>query len=223
MVFPDPLLNIKGSALFMTFIRQHFLFIMKESCNRKIYEIENEVTMPTVFTHPVVPIAIGAGFGKKIIAYPLLMAGIFASVLPDLDVVAFKMGIPYAAAFGHRGFSHSLMLAFLFALVCSAGFRYFKIPLLPSFLFLFVSGASHGLLDTLTNGGLGIALLWPFSDERYFAPVQVIQVSPINPARFFSKRAVNVLLSEGRWVWLPCFILFLSLLLLRWGNRLRKD
>jgi inner membrane protein len=43
-------------------------------------------------------------------------------------VVAFKMGIPYAASFGHRGFSHSLMLAFLFALVCSAGFRYFKIP-----------------------------------------------------------------------------------------------
>jgi inner membrane protein len=179
--------------------------------------------MPTVFTHPVVPLAIGAGLGIKIIPYPLLVAGMFASVLPDLDVVAFKMGIPYAAAFGHRGFSHSLMLAFLFALACSAGFRYFKIPLIPSFLFLFVSGASHGLLDTLTNGGLGIALLWPFSDERYFAPAQVIQVSPINPARFFSKRAVNVLLSEGQWVWLPCAMLYLSLVILRCRKRVNKS
>lgn len=179
--------------------------------------------MPTVFTHPVVPLAIGAGLGKKIISYPLLMAGVFASILPDLDVVAFKMGIPYAAAFGHRGFSHSLMLAFLFALVFSAGFRYFKIPLITGIVFLFVSGASHGLLDTLTNGGLGIALLWPFSDERYFAPVQVIQVSPINPARFFSKRAVNVLLSEGRWVWFPCVILCLSLVLLRCSHNLKKS
>lgn len=115
---------------------------------------------------------------------------------------------------------HTFLWAFVDQL---SGFGFENHLMIHQIVFLFVSGASHGLLDTLTNGGLGIALLWPFSDERYFAPAQVIQVSPINPARFFSKRAVDVLLSEGRWVWLPCVMLFLSLVLLRCRNSLRKS
>ena len=39
--------------------------------------------------------------------------------------------------------------------------------------------ASHPLLDTLTNGGLGCALFWPFDHTRYFAPWTPIPVSPI--------------------------------------------
>ena len=45
--------------------------------------------------------------------------------------------------------------------------------------------ASHGLLDALTDGGLGAALLWPFSDERFFAPWRPLPVAPIG-ARFWS-------------------------------------
>jgi len=56
----------------------------------------------------------------------------------------------------------------------------------------------------LTNGGSGIALLWPFSAERYFAPIQVIEVAPISVSRFFSARGAQVLLSELRWIWAPC-------------------
>lgn len=55
---------------------------------------------------------------------------------------------------------------------------------------------SHGLLDTLTTGGKGVALLWPFSDERFFAPLQFIRVSPIGVGRFLSERGLAVLLSE---------------------------
>jgi inner membrane protein len=167
--------------------------------------------MPTVFTHPAVPIALGFGFGKKTVPPPLLAAGFMASVLPDADVLAFRFGIPYAHAFGHRGACHSLIFALVFAGVAAGVLRSFKIPFLKSLVFVFAAGASHGLLDTLTNGGLGIALLWPFSDERFFAPVQVIRVSPIGAARFFSHRAMNVLLSEIRWVWLPGILLFLLL------------
>jgi hypothetical protein len=39
--------------------------------------------------------------------------------------------------------------------------------------------ASHGLLDTLTDGGLGCALFWPFDTSRYFAPWRPIPVSPL--------------------------------------------
>ena len=39
--------------------------------------------------------------------------------------------------------------------------------------------ASHGLLDTMTDGGLGSALLWPLSLKRFFAPWRPIPVAPI--------------------------------------------
>jgi len=45
-----------------------------------------------------------------------------------------------------------------------------------------VVGVSHPMLDTLTDGGAGIALLWPFSAERLFAPWRPIPVAPIGPS-----------------------------------------
>jgi inner membrane protein len=55
----------------------------------------------------------------------------------------------------------------------------------------------------LTNGGHGIALLWPMTDERYFFPLQVIEVSPIGIRPLFSERGLRVLSSELVCVWLP--------------------
>ena len=40
-----------------------------------------------------------------------LAAGVIAAMLPDADVLAFALHIPYADAFGHRGASHSLLFA----------------------------------------------------------------------------------------------------------------
>ena len=69
-------------------------------------------------------------------------------------------------------------------------------------VFVFVCAASHPLLDALTSGGLGVALAWPWSDHRFFAPWRPIRVSPFAP-QFFSARGLATLLSELRWVWLP--------------------
>jgi inner membrane protein len=74
---------------------------------------------------------------------------------------------------------------------------------LRTLLFLFLAVGSHGILDAFTNGGLGIALLWPWTEHRYFAPVQVIEVAPLSLARFFSERGAAVMKSELVWVWLP--------------------
>ncbi len=72
-----------------------------------------------------------------------------------------------------------------------------------AFVFLTLAMASHGLLDTLTSGGLGAALWWPFSEARIFAPVTPVRVSPIGMG-FFSMRGVETLVSELKWIWLPC-------------------
>jgi inner membrane protein len=159
--------------------------------------------MPTIFAHPAVPLAIGFGLGRKVISAPLLVCGVIGSVLPDLDVIAFRMNIPYAAEFGHRGFSHSLLIAFVLALLGACFFRWLRPGFFLAFLFLFAAISSHGLLDTLTNGGLGIALLWPWSEHRYFMPFHPIEVAPLGLSRFLSERGLSVLKSELYWVWLP--------------------
>src|SRR5437763_7259784 len=42
------------------------------------------------------------------------------SLAPDLDVVAFRLGIPYSAPFGHRGATHSIAFAMLAAAAAAA-------------------------------------------------------------------------------------------------------
>jgi inner membrane protein len=159
--------------------------------------------MPTVFTHPVIPLAMAFGLGKEVISKRLLAAGVVASVVPDLDVLAFRLGIPYAAEFGHRGFSHSMLFALIVAIIGASLARSLRSTPRRSFWFLFVAVASHGILDAFTNGGLGIAFLWPFSGERFFAPIQPIEVAPLGLSRFLSQKGVDVLGSEVLWVWLP--------------------
>ncbi len=160
--------------------------------------------MPTIMTHAMVPLAIAVAAGRKRIAPSVTIAGMVLAMAPDADVIGFKLGIAYASAWGHRGASHSLMLALAAALLMLAVLRPPRRGLAG--LFLFVSAGSHGLLDAMTSGGLGPALLWPWSEARSFAPMRPIRVSPIG-AGFFSMRGVETLISEAKWVMMPCFAL----------------
>lgn len=162
--------------------------------------------MPTILTHALIPLAAGVALGRKRLPPRLVGAGILAAMLPDADVVAFKLGIEYAHALGHRGASHSLVFALACGAVAAGGARWLRAPAMATFLFIALSAASHPLLDMLTDGGLGVALLWPWSEARHFAPWRVIEVSPF-ANRFFSARGVDVLLSEFRWVWVPVLAL----------------
>jgi inner membrane protein len=167
--------------------------------------------MPTIFSHPAVPLALGFALGKEIVSRRLLLAGVAASILPDLDVVAFSFGIPYEHEFGHRGFSHSFLFAAFVALVGACAHRSLHSSFGIAFGFLFLATASHGVLDAFTNGGLGIAFFWPWSDKRHFARYQLIEVAPISISHFLSAWGVRVMLSELRWVWLPCGLVAIGL------------
>jgi inner membrane protein len=122
----------------------------------------------------------------------LAMLGYCAlSVLPDIDVVAFTLGVPYGAPFGHRGAVHSLPVAVAVGALCGVVARLAGGRGLITGVLAAAVMASHGLLDAMTDGGLGIALLWPFSDRRFFAPWRPIPVSPIGLG-FFSARGLRV-------------------------------
>ena len=171
--------------------------------------------MPTVFSHIAAPLALRLGLGKQAVSPRLLIAGLAVSVLPDLDVLTFRFGIPYADSFGHRGASHSLALAVLMGLVAVLLAPHLRATRGLAFTFVALSAASHGVLDMLTNGGHGVALWWPISSERFFLPWQVIEVSPLSLRRVFGPKGVEVLLSELLWVWLPCLLGGTALLVAR--------
>lgn len=153
--------------------------------------------MPSIITHAAVPLALWCAADRGRIPPRLLAAGVIAAMLPDADVLAFALHIPYADAFGHRGASHSLLFAGVLAALAAA-----LASTVQAAVFVFACAASHPLLDAMTSGGLGVALAWPWSEQRFFAPWRPIRVSPFAP-QFFSARGVATLLSELRWVWLP--------------------
>jgi inner membrane protein len=164
--------------------------------------------MCTVLTHPAVPIALSVWLPPDTASSSLLIAGAICSVVPDLDVIGFEFGIEYGDMLGHRGFTHSIVFAVAFAaLITVTSFRDAGADLAVIFLFLFLSTLSHPLLDALTNGGLGVGFFAPFSNKRYFFPYRPIKVSPIAITSFFSRRGLEVLLSEVRRVWLPALVL----------------
>ncbi len=171
--------------------------------------------MPTLITHAVVAGAIGGTITKEKKPLRFWIIAVLCSVLPDADVIAFLIGIPYADFWGHRGFIHSILFAFLtslfFASVFFYNYKIFSIKWLKYVLIFFLIGASHGILDAFTNGGLGIAVLSPFENTRYFAPWTPIQVSPIGLKSFFSYWGYRVLICEIKLIWAPAlFIYFVS-------------
>ena len=158
--------------------------------------------MPSVFTHAAIPLALWCASERGRISGRLLGAGVAAAVLPDADVLAFALHIPYADAFGHRGASHSLLFAALLAVLATLFAQSLRAGRMQAAAFVFACALSHPLLDALTSGGLGVALWWPWSEQRLFAPWRPIRVSPFANG-FFSARGVQTVLSELRWVWLP--------------------
>lgn len=169
--------------------------------------------MPSAITHAVVGISAGVAIsnGKAPVRFWIL--SVICAILPDLDVLAFKLGISYENFWGHRGFIHSIPFAIIVGFVVATVF--FKKEGIPSkgwlfyCLFFSVVTASHGVLDALTNGGLGIALLSPFDNERYFFWATPIAVSPLSIKAFMGERGVSILKNEIMWVWLPSLLIAL--------------
>jgi inner membrane protein len=124
------------------------------------------------------------------------------SLVPNLDVIAFRFGIPYSAPFGHRGAAHSICAALALASLAAFATRLTLEQAAGGqtrarlWLLCAVVATSHGLLDTLTDGGLGIALLWPVSNRRYFAPWTPIPVAPIG-ARMLTLNGLRVVMTEA--------------------------
>lgn len=180
--------------------------------------------MPTVFGHAIFGAALASAVGAR---PAVAAAAALCAVAPDLDVLGLRLGIPYGASLGHRGFSHSLAFALLLGAGAALAVRATaprgsgdRPPLGRTFALLAFAAASHGLFDALTDGGLGIAFFSPFDETRHFLPWRPIAVSPLGVARFFGERGLSVMKSELQWIGTPSLSLWLAL---RGARRLRRS
>jgi inner membrane protein len=148
--------------------------------------------------HVAVGMAAGRAYAAKDPAMMKKAMVVFSivSLWPDIDAVAFAMGIPYEAPLGHRGATHSIFMAALVGLLGLYVAWREELPRARTAIYTFVVAVSHGLLDTMTyGGGRGCALLWPFVSERFWAPVRFIPISPIG-VYILSPRGAKVMLAE---------------------------
>jgi len=158
--------------------------------------------MPTILSHPAVAMALRV---PRLLAF----SAVALSILPDIDVLGFRFGIPYGSTFGHRGFTHSIAFAAAASGLATLALRGDR----RAFAVLFACAASHGLLDAMTDGGRGVAFLSPLSNRRYFLPWRPIRVSPIGALD------AAVLWSEVKWVWAPAAAIAILQIFLRGKSR----
>ncbi|WP_298900235.1 metal-dependent hydrolase [uncultured Psychroserpens sp.] len=164
-------------------------------------------------------------FGHGLVAYTtakildsksnklLMILAIGSAILPDLDILAFKFGVDYLHPLGHRGFTHSILFALIWSVLLSVFFG--KTRKLIFAIVLFLSTISHALLDAMTTGGEGVGFFIPFENSRYFFPFRIIKVSPIGIEKFFSEWGLQVIMSEIKYIGIPCIIILLTFYMFR--------
>ena len=176
--------------------------------------------MATAFTHAFVALAAGRACFPESVPRRFWFLAPFCSAIPDADVGLHSYGVEYEDLWGHRGMTHSLIFALILALVVVTWLfrdnaRWLSRRWCALVAFFFAITASHGLIDAVTDGGLGIAFFAPFNNERYFMPWHPLPVSQFGLPNLFTSYALHVLLHELLFVWLPLTIVCLPIYLIR--------
>lgn len=156
------------------------------------------------FGHVAVGMAAGRAFCRPGASKKQLLKamGIFSllSLWPDADYLGMVLGIPYEHPLGHRGASHSVLLALPLGAIAWALAKRFGLPPVRTAILSFLVASSHGLLDAMTfGGGLGCALWWPASVERFWmpgpepGPLRFIPVAPLGLAMLTERGFITLL------------------------------
>jgi len=182
--------------------------------------------MASAFTHSFVALAAGKLVFPEKMPVRFWGLSIVCTLLPDLDVAGFFLGVRYGDMLGHRGFFHSLLFAAVVGVVVvllafrNVPFRSRKWWTLMAYFGAVT--ASHGVLDALSDGGYGIAFFSPFSDARLFLPWRPLEVAPIGVRGFFSRWGWDVLMSELLWIWLPLALVLIIVYFVRKDRSRRR-
>jgi inner membrane protein len=163
--------------------------------------------MASIITHSIAAVLFGKVLTNKLLSKKFWLFVAIFSILPDADVISFKFGIPYESFWGHRGFTHSFLFAFIVGAIGSMFYLKSINTLNRKFwywtFFFFLVTSTHTVLDAMTDGGLGVAFFSPFENSRHFFSFRPLEVSPLGVKRFFSARGVSILINEFSYIVLP--------------------
>ncbi len=161
--------------------------------------------MPSVFSHAVAAVALGRSYTTTRLPLRFWVLSAVCAAAPDMDVMGKRFGIEYTEMLGHRGITHSILFAILLsAVIVLLAFRKPLAGLSKArlFIFFFIATISHGVLDAMVDGTLGVAFLAPFVEARYFLPFRPIVSSPVGWS-FLSYAGALTLANEFVWIWIP--------------------
>jgi inner membrane protein len=128
---------------------------------------------------------------RRIVFLILLM---FIALAPDLDQsVLPALGIPDSVTLGHRGATHSLLVAVVTSVLVGLLARACGLPFRVVAIGAFLAIGTHSLLDTFSEGP-GVTWLWPFNDTRF----PVYPILPAAPANedLFTRKGLYQLVAE---------------------------
>lgn len=170
----------------------------------------------------VTQIVLGAAVGEAVAGRKMggkaALFGAIGGTIPDLDVFLRFFYDPLDAALVHRGFSHSLLFAFLAGSVLSFISNKLNKKNYSHktwFLLWFLSIVTHPILDIFTN--YGTQFFWPFDWRLSFNSVFVIDPLYTLPFMFFLIGALFMKReSRRRRIWNWAGIIYSSFYLI-WG------
>jgi len=128
------------------------------------------------FTQIVLGAAVGEAVAGKKIGNKALLYGAIAGTIPDLDVFIGDLLSVVGALQFHRGFTHSILFALIFAPILGYLMRFIhprsQANYRDWFLLYFFGFVTHALLDCFTTWGT--QLFWPFDYRIAFKSIFVI-------------------------------------------------
>ena len=160
--------------------------------------------MPSSVAHGFAALALGAAILPRPIPRRLAVTGVTCAVLLDLDAIGRPFGYGDVTWLGgHRAFTHSLFFAAVVAAMLTFSWKGLAstayTPRWRVFAFLAAGMIAHGVLDMFTDNYPAVAILVPFSWQRFRAPWQP-----------FDRIWMEIFI-----VWIPCW------LFIRYRNRTR--
>lgn len=161
--------------------------------------------MASAIAHAAVPLVILAGSTRS---HPqrrrLMIVAAVLAVLPDLDLLSAIFEVRAYEPLGHRGLSHSLVIA---VLVGVAAALFFFRDWRRAAPVLVAAAASHGVLDAFTSGEVGVALFAPLSDARVMSPWKLLPSCPIGGTELLGAWGLFTIANELLFLLLPLGIL----------------
>lgn len=177
--------------------------------------------MSSLFGHALAGLTVSAAFTGGRPPRRLWITAMACAMVPDIDWFTAFLPLSDGNSLTHRGITHSLLATVL--ITVGALLLAYRNRLREARLWgcIFSATLSHSILDALTFGGTGVALLLPFSEARLVSVWQPLFVSPIPLSGNLLDWLLFSLSTEALWIGIPALMVFGAPRLRHWVQRAR--